>query len=388
MANIYKNDDFIDLRQKQNVSKEFGHYYMAMAYDDDYITAETRTFRIDDKKIDKMVKLRREKFVKKSYRMQDCMSYMLWDKYDKNKLLDLKRVSRCKDRFCPNCNKLTISKAINDFAPYFEKLMQDGSMPYMMTLTVPNVDASDLKHTIWRMQKAFSKMWQWLYREENDRKAFKHRFTRFNSAIRALEVTYNRKTHQYHPHLHVMLFSDNLDNEYLVKKHSGYWQNKTNSYRLISDMDLQTMKLWRLAYNDTSIKRYPKLPDELFDDNGQLNYYMADFTELSMPKGIYEVFKYTFKSADIDNYNQFKTIHDALSGKRIRQTYGQLYNLNLEDNDIEFSKDLTDPIELYLKENEAPKDLNINDISYLWTTYDKYKKISRFNYNMNLNKID
>ncbi len=362
----YLETDILEIKQKQDDTRKFGKYFYRM-----YKQEEN------------------ERFLKTSNRMKDCLTYWNWDLYQENKLMDLKKVSRCKNRFCPNCNKLTISKAINDFAPIFQELIKQEYLPYMITLTVPNCEGKDLKLTIEKMQIAFKKFWEWLYKM--DRKGYQKRITNFVGGVRAIEVTYNEKTGLYHPHFHFICFSHHVSGEHLRKIYPGYYQRKSNSYRNLSDMDFEIMKLWTLAWNNKTIKDINKMDNEWWNQEEEKpNYLMCDFTELEMPGGIYEVFKYCYKSSEIKTLEQFRNIFKALDGKRVRQTYGKLYGLDLDNENVDFKEDKSDVIENYLLVNreESPQNIATQNILELTTVYNNYRKISRFNYDMSLKPME
>lgn len=99
--------------------------------------------------------------------------------------------------------------------------------------------------------------------------------------------------------------------------------------------------------------------------------------------GIVEVLKYTFKDTDIKSYDVFKNIELAISNKRIRQGYGILYNLKLED-DADGEK-LS--LEEFLNESEVPSLLVVREIKELLTSYRDYKKISRSKVHEDIIKI-
>lgn len=97
----------------------------------------------------------------------------------------------------------------------------------------------------------------------------------------------------------------------------------------------------------------------------------------TLKKGIYEVFKYCFKDIDIKNYEIFKHLYIGLKSKRLRQGYGKLYNLKLEDKDLD--DDLTDDdIKNYLEfKDEIPVTIHNNFNGNTQNDGD-YKKISIF----------
>ncbi len=89
-----------------------------------------------------------------------------------------------------------------------------------------------------------------------------------------------------------------------------------------------------------------------------------------MPKGIFEVFKYCFKDVDIKNIDIFNDLLFGLKRKRLRQGYGELYNVKLEENDSD------DCIENYLEfKDETPETLIHQCINDMTEKYGDYKKL-------------
>ena len=95
--------------------------------------------------------------------------------------------------------------------------------------------------------------------------------------------------------------------------------------------------------------------------------------------GFYEVFKYTFKDADISTYNVFKHIAMSLSGKRIRNGFGLLKKIDWDNVDVGVGQDLV------LDKEEAPESLLTKSIQELYVTFANYRKISRYQCNIDDN---
>ena len=107
----------------------------------------------------------------------------------------------CRARLCPMCQWRRSLKMHGQVLAVVERLAADrraaGRNPYdysLLTLTVRNCDAADLSATLDQLQQG----WQRLLR----RKAVKDAVQGY---IRAVEITYNRQTGQYHPHIHALL---------------------------------------------------------------------------------------------------------------------------------------------------------------------------------------
>lgn len=99
----------------------------------------------------------------------------------------------CKNRFCPVCARVRSAIIINGYSKQLSEI-KDLSL---LTLTVPNVSAIELKDTITDLTQSFRQI---VNRYNNKRTEKK-----FNiDGVRKIECTYNHELKNYHPHLHVL----------------------------------------------------------------------------------------------------------------------------------------------------------------------------------------
>lgn len=308
--------------------------------------------------------------------MEKCLSFWEWDIYRENKVMDLQKVTRCKDRWCANCRKVARAKSIIEFAPKFAEMRKNGYNPYLLTVTVPNVSGEDLRDTIKKMQKSFRIFWTW-FNGAIGKRGYKNRLFRLVAGVRVLEITKNKKTGMFHPHFHCLVFADGTEDEVFFEKvWDGEWSEKRKQYNQLSDADLQIRNIWYRAYNNIRITQ--KCDEK----------YICDIRELNGEKGILEVFKYTTKDTDIENYKDFKVLFEALDGLRLKQGLGELYNLKLDG----FEEDgmMEDEIENYLQKNsdETPEEIITTFQNLFSKEYHEYKKISRFHVQNVIEKIE
>lgn len=349
----FTNDILKEMKIKKDYNAIYSKYFYKLSYE----------FNPESKRYNSLRK--------KSDRLNDCLNLWLWDIYHVNKVMDLQKVNRCMDnRFCPNCRKLNLAHAIHNFSPHFKQLLDDGYNPYLLTLTVPSVTKDKLKNTIDCMNKSFRKFFDCFSQDiASGRKGFSERLIKFDAAYKVLEITCNNFDNTYHPHFHVIIFSKEYDS-YLFKKNiPGPFRKKSNSYSQNSLMDLHCMKLWKMCFDNI---RLSKKNFNLMSNNWA-DLYICDVREMDY-HGIYEVMKYTFKDADIKNYDNFRTLFLSLEFKRIRQGYGLLYNLKCEEEEEGEKQSL----EEFLEKEETPEQLLTQELNQLVTVYKDYRKISRF----------
>lgn len=353
---IFKDEILKDMNDKLLYNQQYMHWYYAFSQ-------EFKDLHVYS-----------EKIKKRSDKIGSCLNLWLWDKYEKNKLLDLQKVNRCmNNRFCPNCRKFDLASTIHNFKTPFNQLLMDGYNPYLLTLTLPNCKGEDLRNTIDFMNKSFKKFFNaFNYPLVNaTNKGFSERLIQFDAALKVLEITYNENTKLFHPHFHIMIFSKDYDPSLFQKNIPGAWSNKKNCQLYNSHMDIHIMKIWKMCVDKIRMtqKNYSLMSNNWYD------LYMCDIKEMD-DKGIYEVLKYTFKDSDIKNYYVFKNLVLALENKRIRQGYGLLYGLKCENE----NKGELQSIDEYLKEDkkETPQQLLTKELNSLIKDYHDYIKISRF----------
>lgn len=366
----FTNDTLKDIKEKQKYNEIYGHWYYGMSkeFENDYgFYAEAK------------------KYYKRGEKIQNCMDYWLWDIYQKNKLMDLKKVNRCmNNRFCPNCRKWELAKFIHSYSSVFNKLILERYNPYLLTLTVPNVKGDNLRNEIDKMNESFNRFFKAFNRPiGKGEHGFKDRLMKFDGALKVLEITYNDENNTFHPHFHCMIWSTECPVLDFKKNIKGAWSHKRKSFNMNSEIDIQVMKIWYMCYNKIrlSSKEYNNLSNNWFD------LYMCDIREMDS-KGIYEVLKYTFKDSEISNYYVFKNIVFALENKRIRQGYGILKGLKCEDVEDGNKLNLEDFLQIDKKEN--PVEELIPGIDKLIKEYNEFKKISRRknNYKEELKKLE
>ena len=352
----YTNEILEDIQAKKVVNTQFSKWYWKMGID---LKGE---------------KITSDRLQKKSEKINDCLNLWAWDVYSKNKVMDLVKVNRCyNNRFCPNCRKLDLAKSIHSFQKPFKKLIDEGKNPYLVTLTVRNVVAEDLNEAIQKLYKDFYKLFTGLNRPNSHgstRPGIRFREINFEACLKVLEITYNKRKRTFHPHLHCIMFSSAKYEINDYRKYvQGHYSFKRESYNYHSKMDIHLQKLWTMI--NLKIRMTEKNFEDMSNDPKQL--MQVDIREMD-EKGIYEVLKYTFKDTDISNYFVFETMVNALNNRRIRQGYGELYNLKTED----VYEGEIQSLEEFLDIKENPSSLVTREINELLTTYKDFKKISRF----------
>ena len=136
-----------------------------------------------------------ERFLRWAFNVENCGSYVEFFHWEKAGL-KVKSANFCKDRLCAMCNWrrslrmfAKLSKIIQS-----EQYKNTGYVNLFLTLTVKNVNPGELHEGIKHLFYSFKKFVQ--------HKAIK---AAVKGYFRALEITYNKDSKDFHHHLHVIL---------------------------------------------------------------------------------------------------------------------------------------------------------------------------------------
>lgn len=130
--------------------------------------------------------------VEKAIRIKECGSFIEFSKFENN--IKLTNANFCKTRLCPMCNWRRSLKIFAQLSKIMDSLKNKDYQFLFLTLTVKNCKDFELKDTIDNLMNGWNKF--------NQRKNFKESILGY---YRALEITVNLETNEYHPHFHVIL---------------------------------------------------------------------------------------------------------------------------------------------------------------------------------------
>ena len=243
-------------------------------------------------------------------RMHNCgkvVKYALDTVNEKKKLL---YTETCESRFCARCQKMKSIKLGQKLFTLTNYLKVEKEYRFLfITLTVPNVSKDDLKEEIKEINSAIDKMTQ------------RKKFQQFKAYFTKLEITYNRKRNDYHPHIHLLVA---VEKNYFDKRNKDYIKQE------------ELLKHWQSAKNDYSITQVDIRA-------------LKDNNDDKLMKSILEVSKYEAKSSDFAiNQEVFETFYFALKGARMTRfnreyrTLGKLYDIDkygiFEDYQLEIDE--------------------------------------------------
>lgn len=255
--------------------------------------------------------------MKKAERVKNCASFLEFHVGHETGSVSLFRANFCMNRLCPMCAWRRSLKLYGQMRKIMNEAQNENMAYLFLTLTVKNVNGIDLKNTIDDMMKGFKRFIKYK-KIDNVVKAW----------YRALEITYNSDTDEFHPHFHIIL---GVNKRYF----------KSKDYLAYEDLRELWKKAMRLNYD-------PQINIKKMKGN--------NIDEIS--KSICEVVKYTVKDSDYlfekDESLSMKLVEilgNVLKNRRL-VAFGKLFKdihkkLNLDDVE---DGDLTDLEELQEEE--------------------------------------
>ena len=205
----------------------------------------------------------------------------------------------CKNKFCPICQwrrSKKIGYQINKIIEWLD-INKKGCEYIFGTLTLKNCSARELKNTI-------DKIYVAMKRFKNDRSIK----MAYKGLFRALEITFNKKSKMYHPHIH-----------FIAVVHSGaYFDHSNKNY--ISQKKL--CEIWKRCLD--------------------LDYIpLCSLEKIKQKyKAVCEVAKYSVKSKDILDETILDTLDSVLYKRRLYSYTGwfkeayQKMRLDKNENDL------------------------------------------------------
>jgi len=159
---------------------------------------------------------------KKAHKLRMCGSQLVYGIYEDDSY-ELLAGYFCQLRLCPQCSWFRATRIFDNVHRIITQPDFSGKQFIFLTLTVKNCEGEFLESEIKRLLSAWNKL------TKDNRQPFRRSFL---GTFRALEVTYNKLTKTYHPHLHAMAAVE-----------PGYFRKSNKNY--IGQAKLR--ELWRDA---------------------------------------------------------------------------------------------------------------------------------------------
>lgn len=332
----YTSEYFLDVARKCRYNEKIALFYERMSelhYDELYPLYERdydRQVILHNNDYKDMVK-----YAKRAEYVRTCMRYgWVSDYYRMHGVKVVTGVNRCRDRFCYNCQSMDALQRFHEYAPVIDKFSGKFDI-YHVVLTQPNVPGFLLNNTLDLMQKSLSRLVGFMTGKKKIRGLDLVGAYGFVGAVRALEVARNDDNTYYHPHYHCMwIMKKGIDvtPKYFNSFSRDYTHRRED--RKFTDFEVFLQRIWYLLMNGikvtkNNLENLPHFP-------GGKSYPDGFSCYAENAKGHYhEVFKYctkgSYKNGSIlEDFECFRTLHDALFRRKVYQTYGCLYGFDMD----------------------------------------------------------
>lgn len=295
-----------------------------------------------------------EQYKKNAERMLNCHKRWWGDYYNIQEVFDVQQLSLCHDRFCVNCQHLKQAAQLQRFTKILEEAEKDHDL-YLMTLTVPNCPAKELKNSLERLALAFQSIIRY-FTGNSTIAGIDFASYGFYACYRNIEITIRPKT--FHPHYHCILaLKKDLDEQKLYTNDYSY------SYgvfmRKFSDLEILVQKILALKYNGIRLDKIvvDHVLNGIVVDKAKLKAWCAKYN-VSMrllnsfrregysctidkigERPWHDAFKYATKltqdGAALMAYYQFKVLVPLLKHMHFGQGYGAWYKLPKDEWELD-----------------------------------------------------
>lgn len=248
--------------------------------------------------------------------LRDCGSFLIFRHYVRPDVYKLLGGCSCKRHLlCPLC---AIRRAARSIAVAKEKL--DAVVPsgpydaFFVTFTVKNGD--DLQERLDHLMTSYKKLIQKRRNARKDNPKCDTCYKVVEGGFASYEVTYNRESGEYHPHIHSMI---------LVPRGSlptVEMEIKGKRVQAPAEFQRQLSAEWLEITGDSFIV-----------DVRRVAWDSQDTDEIMV--ALVECFKYALKVAIIEDDERDLDIllacYDVLKGRRLQSSFGVLWGLKLEE---------------------------------------------------------
>lgn len=328
-----------------------------------------------------------ERYKRNAMRIYWCCSSWVINFYEQQKINDLISTSRCRDRFCENCQNALAVQRSKKYEPVLRVLAKCFDI-YHVVFTIPNPSPVELPRAVNRMYEQIGYVIR-ILRGNAKVKGIDFKQYGFEGAIRSLEITKGKDGVTFHPHFHCLFVfrkgvkfegfhvnSYSFDNADVKKSHHKK-DPKNPQKRYFTDFEVLLQKVWRLRYDGVKVTK---------ESINALQEGYSVVANKAKPKDYKEVFKYATKGVlkakdKTGGYVDFETLLETLEDRRIVQGYGCFRCLNKElyagqEDEEELSEAIYQDFVNFLRSKETPffggkkledivKDVKKGDITYI-----------------------
>lgn len=231
------------------------------------------------------------KALKAATKLKGCGQFLIFRNYYTIDQVKLEKFHVCGQHLlCPMCAGIRAARSMKRYLDRIHELMRQNPRlkPVLITLTVKN--GEDLEERYNHLTSSFRKLLS-RYRDYKKKGWGFNQFCKIDGAFYTTEYTYNEKTKQWHPHIHIFaLLNEWIDQEEL----SETWHDITLDSYIID------------------IRRVKKTKEHGYS------------------KAVAEVCKYALKFGDLSVENTWDAFL-TLKGKRLTGSFGSMHGVKIPD---------------------------------------------------------
>lgn len=168
---------------------------------------------------------------KRALRMNECSTNIFYGVCKGCGNLEIIKSNLCRDRLCPTCQWRLSRQRFSEMLQVLDFISSEQFVPIFFTATVRNCKVLDLNATLKKMSVAWNRFL-----------ASRKIRPLFCGWAKAVEVTYNAKTREVHPHYHVIFLVNPekmLDEGQMYTLLSSQWSNALKEdYTPITDLKI------------------------------------------------------------------------------------------------------------------------------------------------------
>lgn len=170
------------------------------------------------------------KALKSAQKLNECGNYLLFKNFYTIGEVKLSKLRTCGQHLlCPFCAAIRASRAIQKYVERINQVLQENRKlkPVLITLTVKN--GSDLAERSEHLMKSFRKLLDRRRDYEKKGRGF-NEFCKVQGAMYSYENTFNEKTGEWHPHIHMFALVDQWIDQ---QEFSEYWHSLTGDSMVV-----------------------------------------------------------------------------------------------------------------------------------------------------------
>ena len=168
--------------------------------------------------------------LKSAQKLNECGNYLLFKNFYTIGEVKLSKLRTCGQHLlCPFCAAIRASRAIKKYVERIDQVLQENRKlkPVLITLTVKN--GSNLAERSEHLMKSFRTLLERRRDYEKKGRGF-NEFCKVQGAMYSYENTFNEKTGEWHPHIHMFALVDQWIDQ---QEFSEYWHSVTGDSMVV-----------------------------------------------------------------------------------------------------------------------------------------------------------